>query len=145
MSEDSDVFFITPNRQDEHFSSLKLKIWKLGGLWGQEGHLWLVRVALKIIKIQIFSFMEEKCSSVWSYDKISIFSDKKVPLSALASKKRLNHKIKALYHTNSGLFNIEKCIFIWPLFRGLGKNFVVFLVDLKIPKCSFKIDWPLDI
>ena len=38
----------------------------------------IYRVALKITKIQMFSFRKEKCSSVWSYDKTLLFSDKNV-------------------------------------------------------------------
>ena len=41
-------------------------------------------------------------------------------ISALASKKRSNQKLKALYYTNYGLFNIIgiKKFLIQPLFRG---------------------------
>ena len=38
------------------------------------------KAASKITKIQIFSFKKEKCSSVWSYDKNTVLSDKNVPL-----------------------------------------------------------------
>ena len=38
--------------------------------------------------------------------------------------------------------------FIWPLFRGYGRNpgkkFFVFLGDLKTPKGHFEINWPLE-
>ena len=42
-----------------------LRVWRLRGLKGQEGRLWLTRAALKTTKIQIFSLREEKYSSVW--------------------------------------------------------------------------------
>ena len=50
---------------------------KFESLEACKGHLWLARAALKITKIQIFSFRKEKGSSVWSYDKnISTFWQK---------------------------------------------------------------------
>ena len=38
------------------------------------------KAAFKLTKIQLFSFKKEKCSSVWSYDKNTVLSDKNVPL-----------------------------------------------------------------
>ena len=85
LSEYTDVFVITPSRQTFFFPETKnlnfggwkllrnwkfLEVWKLKGSEGQEACLWLARAALKITKIQIFSFREEKCSSIWS-DRLS--------------------------------------------------------------------------
>ena len=58
-------------------------------------------------------------------------------------------KISALYTANWRiLFWLSYTTFlIWPLFRGYGrnpgKNFIVFLGDLKTPKGHFEINWPL--
>ena len=58
-------------------------------------------------------------------------------------KRGLIKKIKALYYTNQGLFNIIKFL-IQLLFRGQGrnpgKNFVGFLVQTMAPKRHFEIN-----
>ena len=72
-------------------------------------------------------------------------------ISALASKKMSNQKIRAHYITNWRiLFWLSYTTFlIWPLFTSWGrnpwKNFVGFLEDLKTPKGHFEINWPLDL
>ena len=75
LSEDTNVFDITPKRrtffflETENLNCLEIEeVLKFESLEaivkGQEGRLWLARAALKITKIQIFSFKEEKCLSV---------------------------------------------------------------------------------
>ena len=72
-------------------------------------------------------------------------------ISALASKKRSDQKIKALYITNQGLFNITTYIikFIWFEFfleaRAEILNFFFggFLVQTMTPKKPFELNWPL--
>jgi hypothetical protein len=46
----------------------------------QQGHFWLAKAALKITKIQIFSFREENVHLFDVMTKTSVLSDKKVPL-----------------------------------------------------------------
>ena len=70
-------------------------------------------------------------------------------ISALASKKRSNQKIRVLYNANWRiLFWLSYTTFlIWPFFRGYSRNpekkLVGFLRDLKTPKGQFEINWPL--
>ena len=79
MSKDTEIFFITPKRRigilvTENCLEIGgvLKIESLEACKGKKA-----MAALKSTKIQIFSFREEKCFSVWSYDKnISIFWQK---------------------------------------------------------------------
>ena len=58
-------------------------------------------------------------------------------------------KIKALYYTNQGLFNIIGLIkfLIWPLLRGQGRNlgnfFVAILGQTIISQGHSEIIWPL--
>ena len=62
------------------------------------------KAAFKLTKIQLFSFKKEKCSSVWSYDKNTVLSDKNVPLKTewcTWLDFKLVHRRK------------EECVFIW--------------------------------
>ena len=94
LSEDTDDFVITPNRrtfvfpENLNFGDWKLfrnwgclKVWKLKGLQGQEGHIWQARAALKITKIEIFSVSGKKNVRQFGVmTKPSVLSDKNVPL-----------------------------------------------------------------
>ena len=60
--------------------------------------------AFKLTKIQLFSFKKEKCSSVWSYDKNTVLSDKNVPLKT----EWCNWLDFKLVHRRK-----EECVFIW--------------------------------
>ena len=81
--------FLSYLRTDYHFIFQNLKIWtlvaencleiedvlKFESLEPCKGNK--AKAALKITKIQIFRLREEKCSSLWSFDKnISIFWQK---------------------------------------------------------------------
>jgi hypothetical protein len=62
-------------------------------------------------------------------------------ISALASKKRSNQKNIPLI----GGFYFDSLMYTTFLIlsRNPGKNFVVFLGDLKTPNGNFEIKWPL--
>ena len=81
--------FLSYLQTDEHFIFLNLKIWILvmfkvalaSKMWPSKLSNFKTSSISKqfsVTKIQIFSFREEKCSSVWSYDKnISVFWQKR--------------------------------------------------------------------